>query len=209
MVATNETAELAIVGERMGQVIIVTHHFRNIAVGVEKSLQNLIDAWQATSQATWLAALTTDYTLTKVRARHICGGLPLDATVEETVNSAGTRADASERLAPWFAVVVRERTASAGRSYRGRFYFPLCAENDFAGATITAAHQITMQAYVTTLTNGYIGVGATNPDWALVVHSKKLASVPGTQCNVSSTLVDTLSLQTTLTTQRSRRARPV
>lgn len=105
-------------------------------------------------------------------------------------------------------MIVRESTASAGRSYRGRFFFPLSAESDISIDALTAAPQAAIQAYVTTLANAYVGAGATDPHWAMVVHSKKLASVPGTQCQVSSTLVTSLSLQTAITTQRSRRARP-
>lgn len=208
MVATNETAELAIIGTRLGQQIIITHHFRQITVASDKPLQELIDGWQATCQTPFLAMLRSDYTLAKLRARHVCGALPLDATVEEAVNVAGTSNASANPLPPWFAFVVRERTASAGRSYRGRFFLPLPAEEDFAVDTISAGHQALAQAYVTALQNTFIGAGATNADWAMVVHSRKLASVPGTQCNVSSTLVSSLALQTAVTTQRSRRARP-
>lgn len=208
MVALNDTAELAVIGSRLGQQVIVTHHFRHITGPGPQTLQNLIDSWQAVAQVPWLAYQRPDYTLVKLRARHVCGSLPLDATTEETVNLAGTSNVSANPLAPWLAVVVRARTAAAGRSRRGRFFVPLTAEEDVAGEAIVAGTQTLIQAYVTALQNAFIGVGATNTDWALVVHSRKLAGIPGTQCQNSSTIVTSLALQTALTSQRSRRTRP-
>lgn len=208
MVATNETAELALVGTREGQTVIVTHHFRMIAIAADKPLQELIDGWQAGCQAAWLAIPNNSYTLTKIRARHVCGSLPLDATVEELVGSTGTNGDTTLLTPPWFAGIIRERTASAGRSYRGRIYIPVTSEAQFDKDTLSATLITNMQTYATAMQNTFVGAGATNADWALVVHSKKLASVPGTQCQQSSTLVTSLAVQSVLTTQRSRRARP-
>lgn len=208
MVSTNDTAELALVGTRGGQTVICTHHFRMTEVGTGRTLQDLIDKWQAAAQAAWLAILTSDYTLQKVRARHVCGSVPLDATVEETVNAAGSRGAATAATPPWFALVIRERTASAGRERRGRFYVPVCDEADFAGDTIQAGILANYTAYAAALTGAFLPGGSQIGTWQMVVHSRKLAAVPGTQCQASSTVVTSLPVQAVLTTQRSRRQRP-
>lgn len=205
---TNSTAVLAIVGTKLSQTIIVTHHFRNIHIGTSHTLQELIDDWQAACQTQWLAIFQSDYTLTKLVARHVCGTLPLDATVEEAVGSAGTRGAPVNTLAPWFAGVVRERTASAGRSHRGRFFVPVPDEMDVTEDVLAGTHVTRVQTYCTALQGLAVDPGASSIKWRLVVHSKKLASVPGTQCQNSSTLVTSLAVQNVLTTQRSRRTRP-
>lgn len=208
MVATNETAELEVVGTRDSQIQIVTHHFRNIHIATPHTLQELIDEWQTTCQAPFLAARQPDYTLTKLVARHVCGSVPLDATQEEAVGLAGTMSAGGAPLAPWFALVVRERTASAGRSRRGRFYFPIDDEAHVTKDTIVGSQTTLIQAYATALTNLFISGGSVSVAWRMVVHSRKLAAVPGAQCQDSSTLVSQLAVQSALTTQRSRRSRP-
>lgn len=209
MVATNETAELQIVGTRESQIVIVTHHFRNIHVATEHSLQELIDEWQTTCQTPFLAIPNNSYTLTKLVARHVCGSLPLDATVEELVGSTGTNGDTTLLTPPWFAGVVRMRTASAGRSRRGRFFVPVTSEAQFDKDTLSATLVTNITTYCTALKNLFVADGsAPSVAWRLVVHSRKLAAVPGTQCQDSSTLITTIAPQSVLTTQRSRRARP-
>lgn len=209
MVATLDTAELVLVGSKLAQDILVTHHFRNVEALTTHTLQQLIDDWQAAAQASWLAIHQSDYTLTKVVARHVCGSLPLDATVEEAVGSAGTRGAPAATLAPWMATVVRCRTASAGRSRRGRFYVPVPDEGDVDRDTVHPTHIARIQTYCTNLAGAFIDPGATSLRWRLVVHSRKLAAVPGAQCQNASTLVTSLAPQSALTTQRSRRQRPV
>lgn len=209
MVATNDTAELALVGSKLGQTVIVTHHFRMTEVGTGRTLQDLIDKWQAAAQTQWLAALRGDYTLDKIRARHVCGSLPLDATTEEAVGSAGTAAVGGDQVAPWISALVRARTALAGRERRGRFFIPLSDEADFSKDDLQSSAITRLQAYVTALQGAFLPGGTQVGFWQMAVHSRKLASIPGTQCQNSSTVVTSLALQTKLTTQRSRRQRPV
>lgn len=209
MVATNDTVELALVGTKAGQTILVTHHFRITQNPVSSAgLQDLIDTWQAACQSAWLALNTTTYTFQSIRARHVCGSVPLEATAEETVNSAGTFIGSGDLLPPWFALIARERTASAGRSRRGRFFLPLSQEGDVLGDGLASGAETKFQAYLTALGGAFLAGGSAESKYRLVVHSRKLASVPGTQCQNSSTLVTQLVLRPVLTTQRSRRQRP-
>ena len=208
MAAINDTFEIALVHTGPGgQIVIVTHHFRMMSgVPVPPVGQSLIDNWQAL-QATWLAVLGPNFTLQRIRARHVCGSIPLDATVEEAVNLLGTRGTAGAGVGAWLAAVCRERTQLAGRSRRGRFFIPVSGESDFTVDQLDAVFTTPAQAYVTALAARFLSGGASAADWRLVVHSRVLAQ-PGVQCQNSSTLIDNLALQSALTTQRSRRPRP-
>lgn len=209
MASVNDTFQLELIGAQGGQTVIITHHFRLLAIPVGiLAGQALIDSWQ-TLTTTYLAQFKPNYSLTRLRARHICGTIPLDATAEESVSGAGTRALPGSGLVcpPWFAGVVRERTGLSGRTRRGRWFYPLQEEGDFAQELIDPVVVTAVQAYATALFGRFGAGGSDASNWRLAVHSRKLAT-PGTQCQNSSTLVEALAVQSALTTQKSRRQRP-
>lgn len=208
--ALNDTFFLTVQGMLSGQIYIHTLHFREIlAPPALNPAQSLIDKWQSVAQPAWLGAHPAPYTLQRVTAQKICGALPLPARVEEGVNLPGTRSTgiSGPLLAPWLAVAVNEATGLAGRSRHGRFFMSGGGENDVDGEAISTGAGTWfagITAYVAALTTAF--VAGTPADWQLVVHSRKLAEVPGTQCNSSSEPVVALAVGTRLTSQRSRRA---
>lgn len=209
--ALNDTYFFQAHGTLAGQVYIHTLHFREFGSPiVGDPAQSCINAWQAACQTLWLNAHPTTYTLERLTCQRICGSLPLPVPVEESVALPGVRMVGStgELLAPWLALLVTERTALAGKSYRGRFFMSGGGESDISGTTISNGSLQwgdVAQQYVTALTNEFVNPVA--PDlWQLVVHSRKLAAIPGTDCTDSSTPVTTLSRSLTLTSMRSRRA---
>ena len=209
--AINDTHFFTVQGTLRGQAYVHTLHFREgiDSIGTNAS-QQLIDKWQANCQTPWLALHGGDYTLVRVTAQKICGTPPLPSRTEEGVGATGTRSTLSlgDALAPWLSVAVNESTALAGRSRHGRFFVSGGYENDVNQETLTGganSWSVLLAAYVNSLTTTFIT--ATPPlDWVQVVHSRKLASVPGTQCDASSTPVTGLGIVLRLTTQRSRRA---
>lgn len=208
--ALNDTYFLTVQGTLLGQIYVHTLHFREILApaGVNPA-QSLIDRWQAVGQATWLGMHGSNYSLTRVTAQRICGSPPLPARVEEGVGLSGSRSTGTsgDPLAPWLSIAVNEATGLAGRSRHGRFFVSGGYEGDVANETLTPGASFWLQlltAYVTALNTGFV-VGPP-ADWQLVVHSRKLAAVPGTQCNQSSEPVISLGVNARLTTQRSRRA---
>lgn len=209
--AVNETYELAIVGTYHGQQIITTHHFREIApvAGPPDPEQQLLDDWQTTLQTAWRNIVFTTYTLVTLKVQKVCGTAPLPIGVEEGVGLAGTRGIAGiNELPAWMALVVNERTAVRGRSYRGRYFVPCVADEDITGDNfVTTAGQ--MYALVGTYNDGLMtryGPSGTSANWRLVVHSRKLAAVIGTQCQQSSTLVTQLVRTLAPATMKSRKA---
>jgi len=208
--AVNDTFFFSAQGTLQGQIYIHTLNFRELVgpVGANPA-QHLIDKWQSTCQTPWLGAHGAGYTLTRVTAQKICGTPPLPARVEEGVGAVGTRTSSFlvEPLAPWLAVCINESTGLAGKSRHGRFFMSGGGESDISGETLSPAGSqwlSTIQAYCTALKTQFIDGPPT--DWQLVVHSRKLAAQPGTQCQVSSEPVVSLGINARLTTQRSRRA---
>ena len=98
------------------------------------------------------------------------------------------------------------RTASAGKSRRGRFYIGGLWENDVSGNSVVVGavdHGDALDAYIVALAR-YVASGASTALYRLVVHSHKLSLVPGTQCQDSSTPVTGFIRRVTVGTMRSR-----
>lgn len=207
--AINDTEELTVAGSLLGQQVVNTYHFRvkNPDLPGPPSIeQALIDAWQAGCYANYRGIFLSNYTIDYISARQVCGTLPLRARVDESVAATGTRAASGDLAPTWLAALVRERSAFAGRSYQGRNFYLVGAEIDFVANVLQANILTPINTYNASLLTVF-GPSGTNGDFQLVIHSHKLASVPGTQCQNSSTPVLSLSTSTYLTTMRSRRSR--
>lgn len=208
MGAPNDIYLLQVRGTKGAQDIVHTLHFLGDLTNDDPTLQQaLINAWQASSQAAWLGIAYGDYTLSDITCQRVCGSTPLPSPTVETVNLTGTRGalTAANSAAPWLAMLSREATGFAGKSYRGRFFTPLPADTDCDFQTLTGTVTTLLQAYLTSL--GSYLVGGANADWHLFVYSRKLASVPGVQCQNTGALVTSLSYSPYLTSMRSRRSR--
>lgn len=208
--AVNETYELALIGGYHGQTVITTHHFREVTpvAGPPDPEQQLIDDWQAALQVAWRNMFNATYSLLTIRSRKVCGTLPLPQATEEGVNVAGTRGVAAVNEWPaWMALLVTERTGLAGRSYRGRYFLPGVCDTDVDGDNFTTGAGVlwTLAGTYNDALLATFGPSGTNPDWRLVVHSRKLAEVPGTQCQQSSTPVTALIRSIKPATMKSRK----
>lgn len=202
----NDTILLAVNGTVMGQKHVHTLHFR--CMKTDPVEQQLIDRWQATSRTTYRALFDdVDKPIELYRAQQVCGDIPLRAAAEEgevAPNILGSSAFGGDDGPSWLAAVVSERTAFAGPSRRGRFYIGGLHEQHIAGNDLVSAHITRLTAYCTALL-GEFGPAATLPDFRLVVHSHKLASVPGTECENSSTLVTALMVRAAVGSMKSRK----
>jgi hypothetical protein len=205
--AINDTTLLTVKGSVFGQDHVHTLHFRSIDIGASE--QDLIDAWQAGCRTSYRAIFSTgEFPCQTYTARQVCGSVPLRAPVEETETtplSEGTKTGATGAMPPWIAGVVSVRTAFAGRSRRGRFYLGGMAESEQELAVITSGRLALQQAYIDDLISEFVfpaGAGG----WTLVVHSHKLAAVPGTDCEDSSTLVTGFLNRSAVATMKSRKA---
>lgn len=204
--AINDTAQLSVIGSVLGQEHVHTLHFRHTGPGGDESV--LIDEWQASARTAYRALFSTvDQPAIRYVGRQVCGTIPLRAPDEETevpATAFGTRTTATDPLSPFMAAVFSVRTASSGRSRRGRFYVGGIYEGDQSGGNLTSAYQTLMGAYVTALL-GAFGPSGTSGQFRMVVHSRLLAAVPGQLCENSSTLVTGILARPVLGTMKSRR----
>jgi hypothetical protein len=197
-----------VIGTAGGQQHVHTLHFRN--QDGTGTLQSLIDAWQTEVGADYRGCFSDqDLVCQLYRASMVCGAAPLPASVEEVgvaPDIDGSVSVAGDRLPPWLARVVSVRTPNGGKSYRGRFYLGGMWEGWTVGSTIQAAPLVPIQTYATGLIDHFVTPAFGTGGWRLVVHSRKLASVPGTQCQVSSTLVSGLIVRSEVGSMKSRKA---
>ena len=204
--AVNDTVLLQVQGIVHGQQHIHTLHFRFQELTATE--QGLIDAWQASCRTSYRTIFhTTDNPVQILRASQVCGSLPLRAPAEEAEivgNQPGTSADTGEPTPSWLSEVVSVRTALAGRSRRGRFYVGGLREGWINGNNVEAVRRARTQAYADALLATF-GTTGTATAYKLAVHSRKLADVPGTQCQDSSALVTGLLVRTPIGSTRSRK----
>jgi hypothetical protein len=208
--AINETSRLIVEGRSEGQVHLHTLAFRQVSLPAGGPEQDLIDDWRANLLTAYRALWPTFATqaVLTTSATQICGSIPLRATVEMAEPGAtqpGTRTTATEALAPWLCARARLLTAFAGRERRGQFFISALVEADVVVATIQTSFMTPFSAYCAALIARY-GPSGTSTNWRLVVHSRKLASVPGVACQDASTLVTSALATNVLTSQRSRRS---
>jgi len=205
MAAIGTTWQLSVIGIVAETQHIHTLHFR-AKIGTATP-QNLVNSWTSGPSVQYKAMFSLDdRPIDNVKAIHVCGTLPLDAGAEETptgANATGSRVAAAEKEPAFLAAVVREGTALAGRSYRGRFFIGGLQDVDVTRNLLTSTYQALVATYNAAIMALY-GPSGTNANWQLVVHSRKLAQ-PGVDCLVSSTPVTSLTVNPRVSTQRSRK----
>lgn len=205
--AINDTVQLSVVGRVFQQDHIHTLHFRYSQLISNE--QSLIDAWQSGCRTAYRAIFPTgELPCVQYVARQVCGSTPLRAATEETETlllSEGTKTGATGAMPPWIAQVVSVRTALAGKSRRGRFYLGAVAESEQELAVFTSGRLALAQAYADALVAAFVTPGSAG-DYRLVVHSPKLAAVPGVNCQDCSTLVTGMIVRDAVATMKSRKS---
>lgn len=88
---------------------------------------------------------TSDIVLQSIVGRRVRPLEPVEQSFTTGLPSAGTEA-AGQTYSPQDAMLVSLRTASIGRKYRGRMYFPPPAEADAAGTIALASAQLLADA---------------------------------------------------------------
>ena len=204
--AVNDTVRLTVQGTADTQDHFHTLHFRYL--DPTSNEQGLIDAWQAGCRTAYRNCFVTADAIVKVlEAAQVCGTIPLRAPVEEAEAAGsqnGTITGVGDRAPSWLAAVTSLRTASAGRSRRGRYFLGGLMENEIVGNDLSSGHKTTVEAYAAALM-GVFGPSGTSNLYRLVVYSRKLASVPGTQCQDSSTVITSTLVNSAIGSMKSRK----
>lgn len=204
----NDTAQLVVQGTVAGQLHLHTLHFRELDATGTNQEPGIIDEWQANCRTAFRGLFGTgDSPAQLYRCSQVCGSIPLRAPAEEaevSPNIAGTLTLTTDQLPPWLAAVISWRTASAGRSRRGRNYFGGMSEEMINGDLIHSTQQTRLAAYRDALLAQF-GPSGASVNYKLVVHSHALA-LPGVQCQNSSTLITSGLVRTFVATMKSRKA---
>jgi len=207
--AAGDIFRLSLNGSFGGQEIVNTLDFRQVISPSTPSGEpevDLINAWQAACQVTYLAILPVTYQLASISCQQVCGATkPYRGKQAESVGAPGTNGVISA-AAPWLSSLAREHTAFAGRSYAGRFYVPVLDESYFNGTSLESTYNTKLNAFLTALGNAFKNTG-TDTIWDLVVFSKTLLDRNPGSCGAAAAAVTSLSASAYLTTQRSRRSR--
>lgn len=204
----NDTVELAVKGTVFGQQHIHTLHFR--CIEPLASQDDLLDEYVLSCLGPYRGIFTAASNPAEILSvRHVCGGIPLEATVERVPAAVvGTRVVSGDAAPSFIAQLVNERTNLAGKTRQGRFFIGGMMEADMAGNNIASGantHFTVVTTYLDALRAAYITPATPPNGFKLVVHSRKLASVPGTECQASSTYVADFRRSMIITTQRSRK----
>lgn len=176
-----------------GNLAVVTWHFRTISVSASVTdiaafLKSSLDGYIKAKQSNTFYWRSIDYLLVTPEPPIVGSyttGFPLQGAV--SADSVGQQ----------LAAVVTLRTSFAGRSYRGRQYWPGLAETMGSGAGPGSSWTTDIQALYDTYVIPAYGTSGTDADWRLIVWSKKLATY-----NVVSSAV----VRATWGVQRRRRA---
>jgi hypothetical protein len=221
MPAANGIYKLAVIGTVAGQQHVHTMHFRStidpdsLVMTEEQYFDALLSAWQTNARTQYRAIFTTDHSPVQTyQLRKVCGSLPLPAGLdasESAPNQGGTTngaaVGAGEAAAPWLANVVTERTALAGRRYRGRFVLGGLYEGFISGATVLPLRLTPTGAYTTALTAAFVTPADVDTPFRAFVYSRTQAlEFPTAPCQTAGADVRTYQVRDVLATMKSRKA---
>lgn len=216
MVAANAIYKLAVIGTVLSQRHVHTLHFRSTLAGSSVGfsedawMQDLIDQWQSSCRTAYRAIFGTgDQPCQLYQARKVCGALPLPAGIDEAEaagSTAGTASKTGDPLPSWLANVTTERTALAGRRFRGRFFLGGLWEQDVNFNDMTTARIAPTQAYADALAAAFVTPLETAVNGKLFVFSVVQSKVPGIQCQNAGADVKTFQVRVPVASMKSRKA---
>lgn len=118
---------------------------------------------------TLLPAITQDWTLEHVAAKHIYPETTDEVVVVPPGDRVGTQGPASHSFA---CSLMQIRTGGGGRSGRGRNFLPPCGEAQTTASNIDGPTLIFLAQFLACMTGKFVGANATTA-WRLGVFSRK------------------------------------
>lgn len=180
-------AQVRIVGKIHGQDCINVLHFgTNTVINDPQQLAQLLTALATAMLAcvidNLLAAVTSNYTVTRVEARQIHPQLGDVVEVAPQGANQGLLSPVSSSL---LASLTKIGTGFGGKSKRGKTFLPPVGEAEAADSLIAAGSMDEIAAFWNCVAGKFIGQAATE-DWRIGVYSRKLAG-PGKDFNAGFT----------------------
>jgi hypothetical protein len=177
-------AQLTVIGQALGAQIVLTHHFQanttlegtfvSDSVAATSAL-GLATAWIAGQKTAYLACLASSYSMLTVKSQIVerPGTWRHRLTPDETPSTGtGTGNSASPTSNAQTAIVLRWRTARAGKSYRGRSYLGPIADGWMSSGLVAAGGITAAGAYGTAMLTAYGALTVPEPTWVLTVYSR-------------------------------------
>jgi hypothetical protein len=159
-VSEGDMYTLSVEGTLYGQLVVNTFGFIEEAGSSGFGGVQLINDFEAGCFTAYKALLPNACTITMMRARDVWPGTHAPAEEAFTTGNVGT---SGPQAAPnQVAALISWRTDNAGRSYRGRSYFPSPpALESLGGGTLSSTHLAAMTAFRTAMSTVF-GVGGTS-----------------------------------------------
>lgn len=166
--ATGDIWKVALIGSYDGNLVVVTSHWKAksgsaTGDGAAQVFQNII--------TNHMSSVCNDLSWTK----RTSSSLTVPPSVTETGITVTGSGGANAGLPNQAAMVWSLKTGFAGRSYRGRLYFPGFVESTTTNGSFNSAIVTSTQSSLNT-TIGTYGAAGTDPDYQWGVYSLKLGA---------------------------------
>lgn len=161
-----------------------------------------ITAWRALVEATWLLAVSLNYTMDQVRIR--CLDDAEDAYADTIVGTPG--GIVGESLPGFNAMVISRRSAIRGRYAQGRMYVNGIPETGTEGNTLTAAQLVLLANLATDLNTAVVTAAAAN-NYVPSIFSQTYSQIATNPTTVLNTEQATTEAQSVIGRMSSRRSR--
>lgn len=188
--------EMAIRGTYQGEQVITTHHFEQMTADASLAIDTdppvaLHGQWVDHGHGEWLdlmpkpASVGGGYTLDDVLVRRVVpfGAIQPATRIFPHGDAGLSDGGVNECLAPWITAHVTVRTATAGRSFRGRFFTSGIFVTDLSGPDTLhpgdGYYLAKLLSYCgTTGLAAFLSGGLAATDWRLAVFSRRRAGYP-------------------------------
>lgn len=174
-------------------------HFQAQIDGV--SLDDLATDFEAVALTPWISGMGFAARCALLQARDVVPGT--EAGADHAVSPAVQGGNGSQLLPLQDAGIITWRTALAGRSHRGRSYFPLMVEDQTDGAGILNALGLSSLDDAASAVFDAFGDGGTNTSWRLGVVSRQLNGAPVVPPTIE--IITAYLVRPVMGTQRRRR----
>ena len=173
MAVFNAGAQVRIVGRIHGQLTVNVLNFGTetpfVRDTVVPDLQALANAVLQCVVQVLLPAITSDWRVERVTAKHIYPETTDEVEVSAPANSVGQLGPASHSFA---CTLLSIKTGGGGRSGRGRLFLPPPGEAQTQNSEIDGPTLVLIAQFVACMSGKFIGAGAST-DWRMGVFSRK------------------------------------
>lgn len=197
--AVGDKYELVIVGTALGQQVLNTLGFEQVAVTAGLPQAHLASYWNANLKVSWKPMFSSAYTITGLWVNDVVPGTA--ARYELAISPAEAGGGGADILPMSCAAVASFRTLLKGRSFRGRQYLGCITETNQADSKVAAGWVTLANTYFTALYGAFVTNAVANSfAWSII--SRESGGAPRTP--PIATPVSSWSIKPNFASQRRR-----